>query len=296
MLEVRKNTNRILLPDFPYKSNYIEINGVNIHFVAEGKIEAPTILFLHGVPTWSYTFRNIFPLCLAKGFRVIAPDLPGFGKSEKIQDNNFYTLENLVHIIEEFIRQLTLKHVVLYCHDWGAILGMIMAVRNSEHTAGIITSNGMLPVIEQGTSFQFKAWKWFAKYSPWLSPGRIVDFAIKRKLSKIERAGYDFPFSNRKEKTAIRILPGLVPLKKEDDGADLVSECWDKLEKWEKPFLTVFSDSDPITRGGERIIQARIPGAKNQSHRILRGKHFLQEDQPVELGKIIIEFAGKLNR
>ncbi len=294
MLEVRKNSNRILLPDFPYKSNYVEINGVNIHFVTEGKMEAPTILFLHGVPTWSYTFRNIFPLCLVEGFRVMAPDLPGFGRSEKIQDYSFYTLENLVYILEEFIRLMKLKRVVLFCHDWGAILGMIVAVRNPEHTAGIIASNGILPVIGQGTSFQFKAWKRFAKYSPWLSPGRIIDFASERKLSKIERAGYDIPFSNRKEKTAIRILPGLVPVKKEDDGADLVSECWKKLEKWEKPFLTVFSSNDPITWGSEIIMKSRIPGAKDQSHRILQGKHFLQEDQPAELGKIIVEFTRKV--
>jgi len=279
--------------DFHYAENFIVVNGVSMHFISEGNPEAPTILFLHGVPTWSYTFRKIFPLCLAAGFRVIAPDLPGFGKSGKTQDSGFYSLENLVETMFEFVRRIELKRVVLFCHDWGAIIGMSLAAKKPELFAGIITCNGLLPTTGQRIPFQFKVWKWFTKYSPVLPLGRIVEFASNRKLSKKERAGYDFPFSTEQDKKAIRILPGKVPLKNEDPGADFVIECWKELEKWEKPFLTVFSNNDPITRGGEKIIQKRIPGAKNQSHRILSGKHFLQEDQPDELGKTITEFAGK---
>jgi haloalkane dehalogenase len=282
------------LQGYDYPENYIAAKGVNIHFIDEGKTDAPTILFLHGVPTWSFTFRNVFPLCLKAGYRVLAPDLPGFGKSEKVASHKFYTLENLEKILAEFIWQMDLRKVVLFCHDWGAILGMVLAARYPKHFSGVIACNGLLPVTGQKLPFLFTVWKWYAKYSPVLYPGWVVDFASNRKLTKTERAAYNFPFSGKKEKTAIRVLPGMVPTKPGDAGIEIAEDCWRLLENFNKPFLTVFSDGDPITRRSEKIIQKRIPGAKNQNHRILHGKHFLQEDQPEELGKIITEFARKV--
>lgn len=277
--------------EFHYQSNFVDINGIKLHFVTEGNTDAPTILFLHGVPTWSYTFRRIFPACIKNGYRIIAPDLPGFGKSDKPADSAFYSLNNLVEYIAEFIEQLELKHFFLFAHDWGAIIGMILAAKYPDRFAGIIVCNGYLPVINTKTPFLFRTWKLFCKYSPVLPPGRIVDFASNRKLSQAEKKGYDFPFFARGEKTAIRILPQLIPINKNDIGANLIQGCWNKLENWEKPFLTVFSDNDAITKGGEKIIQTRIPGAKNQAHRILKGKHFLQEDAPEELSQIINDFV-----
>ena len=287
----KRQKTRRLLPDYPFKSNFVQIEGIKIHYVDEGCLDDPVLLFLHGVPTWSFTFRKIIPECVAAGNRVIAPDLPGFGKSDKNGLSKILSVENLVIWMEEFIWRLGLKRIFLFAHDWGAIIGLMLAAKNPEHFSGIIACNGMLPVIGQKVPSAFRLWKFFCRFSPVLPVGRIVGFACQRKLSRSEKDGYDLPFSDSTQKNAIRILPQLIPLKEGEPGADLISECWDLLEKWEKPFLTVFSSTDPITRNGEIILQQHIPGTKNQLHRILNGKHFLQEDAPVELSRIIIEFV-----
>ncbi|MEN8116103.1 MAG: haloalkane dehalogenase [Bacteroidota bacterium] len=291
---IRKNKDRILLPDYTWQPNFVEIEGCKIHFVAEGKMDAPTILFLHGVPTWSFTFRKILPVCIDEGYRIIAPDLPGFGKSDKPSDNKSYSLEKFVECMAEFIWRLELQHIVLFAHDWGAIIGMVLAAKCPEHFAGIITCNGLLPVPGQKIPAVFHAWKRFAKYSPVLPVGEIVNYACNRKLSKAEKAGYNYPFSKRNDKLPVRVLPGLVPLKKGDNGFEIIEESWKELGKWEKPFLTVFSNNDPVTKGGEKILQGRIPGTKGQPHKILNGKHFLQEDAPEKLGEIINAFVRRI--
>ncbi len=290
LLAKRQNT-RHLLAEYPFKSNFILIQRIKIHYIDEGSFDDPVVLMLHGVPTWSFTFRKIIPDCVLAGNRVIAPDLPGFGESDKPIDKKLFSLEQMVNWMDEFIRQLGLKRIFLFAHDWGAIIGLILAAKNPERFAGIIACNGLLPVIHQKVPAFFQLWKFFCRYSPVLPIGRIVDFACQKKLSCAEKEGYNYPFSEPNQKIAIRVLPQLIPLKKNDPGADLISESWKLLGKWEKPFLTVFSSNDPITRNGEKILLQRIPGTKNQPHRILSGKHFLQEDAPNELSSIIIEFV-----
>jgi haloalkane dehalogenase len=289
-LKKRQKTRR-LLPDYPFKSNFVQIEGINIHYVDEGCFDDHALLFLHGVPTWSFTFRKIIPECVTASNRVIAPDLPGFGKSDKNGLSKNLSLENLVIWMEEFIWRLGLKKIFLFAHDWGAIIGLMLAAKNPEHFSGIIACNGMLPVIGQNVPTVFQLWKYFCRYSPVLPVGQIIGLACERKLSRAEKYGYDFPFLKSGKKTAVRLLPGLIPLKYSDPGAELIMESWEILEKWEKPFLTVFSNNDPITKNGEKTLQERIPGTKNQPHRIVSGKHFLQEDAPDELSRIIIEFV-----
>jgi haloalkane dehalogenase len=281
-----------LLPDYPFKPHYVQSEGVRIHYIDEGNANGPIILFLHGVPTWSFTFRKIIPECVAAGNRVIAPDLPGFGKSDKLFSESMFSLRQMIDWTEEFIWRLELKKIYLVAHDWGAIIGLIIAARHPERFSGIIACNGMLPVIDQKVPPFFQFWKFFCRYSPILPVGRIIDFGCNNKLTRSEREGYDYPFSKSSQKTAIRLLPELIPLKMVDTDADLILESWKLLVKFEKPFLTVFSNSDPITKGGEKILQQRIPGTKNQPHRILQGKHFLQEDAPEELSRIINEFVN----
>ncbi len=280
-----------MLPDYPFKPNYVQVEGVRLHYIDEGSSANPVILLLHGVPTWSFTFRKIIPECVLAGYRVIAPDLPGFGKSDKQFSTSMFSLRQLIDWIEEFIWRLKLEKIYMFAHDWGAIIGLIIAARHPERFSGIIACNGMLPVIDQKVPFSFQLWKFFCRYSPFLPVGRIIDLGCNKILDTSEKEGYDFPFSKPNEKTSIRVLPGLIPLKTEDSGADLIIETWKLLEKWEKPFLTVFSSNDPITKGGEKILQQRIPGTKNQPHQILSGRHFLQEDEPEELSRIIIQFV-----
>ncbi len=290
-LSVNRQNTRHLLPDYPFKPNFVQIDGIKIHFIDEGRVDAPTVLMLHGVPTWSFTFRKIIPECVAAGNRVIVPDLPGFGESDKPPVSKLYSLKQMVDWVDEFIIRLELKKSFLFVHDWGAIIGLILAAKYCERFAGIIACNGMLPVIGQKVPHAFLIWKYFCRFSPILPIGKIIDFACLKKLSQTEKEGYDYPFSGQNQKIAIRVLPGLIPLKENDAGADLIQESWKLLGKWEKPFLTIFSTNDPITKKGEKVLQQRIPGTINQPHRILVGKHFLQEDAPEELSRIINEFV-----
>lgn len=262
-----------------------------MHYVLEGDDHAPVVLFIHGVPTWSYTFRYVIPFCLQNGLRVVAPDLPGFGKSDKPRDKTSYSIGNLVHWIEGLIEKLDLRNVFLFAHDWGAIAGMIVAANHPAVFSGIILCNGYLPMVGQETPFLFRFWRWFSRHSPYIPVGLVVGFGCKRALSRAERAGYNFPFSKESEKTAIRALPQLIPAGKNHPEATLITESWKRLKKLETPVLTVFSKGDNITRGGEKVLQAFIPGTKNQPHRMLEGKHFLQEDSPLELANIIYSFV-----
>jgi len=281
----------IPLTDYPYSQLSAQVDGIQLCYIDEGDIDGPVILLLHGVPTWSYTFRKIIPECLKAGNRVIAPDIPGFGMSEKPLDPNKYTLDNLVFWLSEFFLKLNLKKAYLFGHDWGAILGMILAAKYPGQFSGIIACNGFLPVIPARAPLSFYLWRLFVNYSPYLPVGEIVNMACSRRLTSNEKRGYNYPFSNNKEKIAVRVLPGLIPLDNNKPGAGLIDITWDKMEKWDKPFLTVFSNNDSITHGGQLVLQQKIPGTKNQPCRILPGKHFLQEDAPVEIGKIINDFV-----
>jgi len=281
----------IILADYAYKSKFILVDGLRIHYIDEGNHSGPVILFLHGVPTWSYTFRKIFPECLKSGNRVIAPDIPGFGKSDKPADPKGFTLDQLTAWMDEFLVSLGLKNIFLFAHDWGVIIGLILAAKKPEVFSGIIACNGFLPVIGQKVPFMFQFWKFFSRYSPLLPIGRIVDFACHKRLTRAERRAYDLPFANQKDKVAVRVLPQLIPIYEGQPGSSLIEQTWSEMKEWNKPFLTIFSDSDPVTRGGDEILQDRIQGTRKQDNRILKGKHFLQEDAPLEIADIINEFV-----
>ncbi|HPF02292.1 MAG TPA: haloalkane dehalogenase [Bacteroidales bacterium] len=289
---IYKKPSEILPQDYPFKPNYIKIDGIQTHYIDEGLKSKSVILFLHGVPTWSYTFRNIIIRCAEAGFRVIVPDIPGFGRSDKPMNKEFYTLTNLKGWISEFISTLGLAGIFLFAHDWGVIIGLLAASGSYDSFDGIIACNGMLPVLNQKVPFQLRAWRLFTRFSPWLPVGRIVSLGSGRKLRRAVRRSYDIPFTRSGEKIAIRTLPHIIPFREDDNEAGLITDCWAEMGKWQKPFLTVFSDSDPITRGGDILLQDRIPGAKDQAHWVLKGRHFLQEDAPGELSRIIIGFVN----
>jgi haloalkane dehalogenase len=281
------------LSGYAFRSNFVSVDGLDIHYLDEGDFHDPVILFLHGVPTWSYVFRNMFPGIIHAGYRVVCPDLPGFGYSAKPAERGFYSALNLVRILENFMGTLGLANVNLFAHDWGAILGMILLAREPALFSGIIVCNGLLPDPEMKLPFAFLLWRFFAAYSPWLPTGVIVNIGSLRHLNRLERAGYDLPFSKHGKKTAIRILPRMIPLKGPD--RELAEESWKRLEKCQTPFLTIFSDGDPITRNAEKIIQERIPGAKDRHHIKVHAGHFLTEDASAELVAVAIEFYGKLH-
>ena len=275
------------LPNYQFKENFIDNAGLRMHYVDEGDATAHPILMLHGEPTWSYLYRYMIPVCAAAGHRVIAPDLIGFGKSDKPLSISDYSYKGHVEWLVTFIEQLDLKNITLVCQDWGSLLGLRLAAENSERFKAIVVGNGMLPTGEGKVPKAFKHWKNFATKSPWFPIGRIVEFGSFKSFSKGERKAYDAPFPSSKYKAGARAFPALVPTSIDNPATAANKAAWDELKKWEKPFLTTFSNGDPIFRGGDKFLQSHIPGSKNMPHVTLKGGHFLQEDSGTEFAQAI---------
>jgi haloalkane dehalogenase len=275
------------LPNYQFKANYLEVDGMKMHYVDEGHDEnneqQKTVLMLHGEPSWSYLYRHMIPVCVAAGHRVIAPDLIGFGKSDKPTDKNDYSFATHMDWMTAFIEELDLKSMILVCQDWGSIIGLRLAAENEQRFDAITVGNGMLPTGDEGKiPTVFKLWLAFAKHSPWFPIARIVDSGCFKTLSKDERRAYDAPFPSAKYKAGSRAFPRLVPIDPNNPASEANRAAWKVLEQWHKPFLTCFSNGDPITRGGDKFMQGKIPGAKGQPHVTLIGGHFLQEDSGAE--------------
>jgi haloalkane dehalogenase len=277
------------LPDYPFTPNYIELeNGLRMHYVDEGPKGAKPILMMHGEPSWSYLYRFMIPICVKAGHRVIAPDLIGFGKSDKLTKVSDYSYANHVTWITQFIKAMNLNEITLVCQDWGSLIGLRVAAENEERYARIILGNGFLPTGEGKIPLAFYIWKYFAIYSPFFPIGKIMSIGSKRKLAKEEIAAYDAPFPNKKYKAGARAFPALVPVTPSDPASPANIAAWEIFKKWNKPFVTCFSTGDPVTKGGDKVMQNKIPGAKGMPHIRVSGGHFLQEDSPHE-------FANKVN-
>lgn len=285
------------LSHYPFAPHYVELNsevlladgteGLRMHYVDEGPAKADPVLMLHGEPSWSYLYRYMIPVCAAAGHRVIAPDLIGFGKSDKPVHTQDYTYLRHMNWLQAFIDQLQLTNITLVCQDWGSLLGLRLAAENASRFKAIVVGNGMLPTGEQNLPSAFKLWRAFALHSPWFPISRIVEFGSFKHFSKDERLAYDAPFPSAKYKAGARAFPALVPTSPSDPASAANKAAWDVLKTWQKPFLTVFSNGDPITRGGDSYMQKLVPGASNQAHTTLKGGHFLQEDAGVEFAQAI---------
>ena len=279
------------LPDFPFEPNYLEIDGIRIHYIDEGPKDAEVVLLMHGEPSWSFLYRHMIPIIVKAGYRAIAPDLVGFGRSDKPAKQSDHTYRKHVEWITKWVIALDLKNITLFCQDWGSLIGLRVAIEHQERFSRIILSNGGLPTGEQRHSKAFFEWKEFSKTTPKFYVGRIVQGGVKTKLSRSVIKAYDAPFPDETYKAGPKIMPSLVPTSIEDPEYEVNKSASEKYSQWQKPFLTAFSDGDPITKGGERYWINHIPGAKDQKHTILQGGgHFIQEDKGPELAKIIIEF------
>jgi len=278
------------LKDYPFAPNFLEVGGLRMHYVDEGPKEANPVLMLHGEPSWSYLYRTMIPVCTQAGHRVIAPDLIGFGKSDKPKKVSDYTYQSHMDWILDFVQQLDLKEITLVCQDWGALTGLRLAAENEDRFARIVVGNGMLPTGDHAVPKAFQIWKSFALYSPWFPIDRIVDTGCFKKLDSEERRAYRAPFPSPKYKAGARAFPKLVPVTPNDPATPANRKAWEVFEKWEKPFLTSFSNGDPIMRGGDKYMQKRIPGTKGQKHITLKGGHFLQEDSGPEFAEVVNQF------
>ncbi len=278
---------------FPFRSHWISVNGLEMHYLDEGPPDANPVLLLHGVPAWSYLYRNIIQKIAGAGYRAVAPDLIGFGKSDKPRHIKDHTFRAHIEWIHTFIDLLCLKGIILFGHDWGSLIGLRIAAEHPELFAGIIISNGMLPAGDHKMHLTFRIWKTLARYSPFLPVDLVIASGMKGNLGKEERSAYNAPFPSMKYKAGVRALPGLVPLTRDDPEAVANRKALESLAKYEKPFLTVFSNADPITRGGDIFLQKKIPGACGQDHVKLDGGHFIQEESSARIADIIVRFAGK---
>jgi haloalkane dehalogenase len=274
------------LPDYPFAPHYTTLaDGIRLHHVDEGPPDADVVLMLHGEPSWSYLYRHMVPVFADAGLRAIAPDLVGFGKSDKPTRIDDYSYQRHVDWLREWIEQLDLRRVTLICQDWGSLLGLRLAAEHEERFDRIVVANGFLPTGDRDPGPAFKVWRLFATRSPVLPIGRIVATGTKRRLSPAERAAYDAPFPSAKYKAGARAFPRLVPTSLDDPAVPANRAAWERLGQWEKPFLTLFGKDDPILGRADKPLQDHVPGARNQPHARLSGSHFVQEDAGVEIAE-----------
>lgn len=279
------------LPDFPFAAHYHTLaDGLRVHYLDEGPRDGRTVLLLHGEPTWCYLFRHMIPMLVAAGFRVVAPDLIGFGKSDKPLERGAYSYAGQVAWMREWLTALDLTGITLGCQDWGSLIGLRLAAELPDRFAAVALSNGGLPD-GQVPPRAFAIWRAFSRYSPVFPIGGIVKAGTRRPLSAQEIAAYDAPFPTRASKVAARTYPGLVPFVGNPAVPDQL-RAWEVFRRWGKPFLCCFSDGDPITRGGDATWLERVPGTRGMAHRTLHGGHFIQEDDPAGFVGAIIAVAG----
>ena len=279
------------LPDYPFAPHYAEVNGLRIHYVDEGPRDGEVILMLHGEPSWSYLYRHMIPVFVNACFRAVAPDLVGFGKSDKPTELAEYTYQRHVDWIRGWIEAVGLRDINLVCQDWGSLIGLRLAAERPDWFARVVLANGGLPTGDQQMPEAFTQWQAFSKNVSKLPISKIITGGTTTNLTSDVKAAYDAPFPDESYKAGARILPSLVPTAPDDPAASANRQAWKSLMRFGKPFLTAFSDGDPITRGGDRAFQRLVPGAKGQPHTTIEGAgHFLQEDKGPELAQVIIDF------
>lgn len=284
------------LPGYPYAPSYVNVPDgegglLRLHYVDEGPRDGAVVLLLHGEPTWSYLYRKMIPEIVAAGHRAVAPDLIGFGKSDKPTERSDYTYARHVGWLWSFVEQVGLEDITLVCQDWGSLLGLRLVGEHPERFARVVLANGGMPTGDQQMPEAFFAWRTFSQEVPVLPVGSIVNRGCVAELAPEIVAAYDAPFPDESYKAGARQFPALVPASPDDPAAPANRKAWEVLMKWEKPFLTAFSDQDPITRGGDRLVHHLVPGTRGQPHTTIQGAgHFLQEEKGEELARITVSF------
>jgi haloalkane dehalogenase len=285
------------LADWPYAPRYLEIvdadgTPLRLAYVDEGPSTAAPVLLMHGEPSWSYLYRHIIADLASRGHRVVAPDLIGFGRSDKPAARADYTYERHVAWMSDWLTGLDLTGVVLFCQDWGGLIGLRLVAAFPERFAAVVVSNTGLPV-GAGWSEGFKNWLDFSQRVPELPIGFILNGGCQRELTDAERAAYEAPFPDETYKEGARQFPALVPITAEHASVAENKAAWMVLERFTKPFITAFSDGDAVTGGGEVQFQVRVPGARDEAHVTLKGGHFVQEDSPVEIAALVHTLASR---
>lgn len=284
------------LPDFSYEPHYLQVpdgegGRLRIHYVDEGPRDAKPVLMMHGEPSWLFLYRKMIPIFLAAGCRAVAPDLVGFGRSDKPANRNDYTYNRHVEWMKAWLEQVDLQDITLVCQDWGGLIGLRLLAAQPERFARVVVANTGLPTGDSRLSEAFLRWRKYSLEIPEFDAGAVVNMGTLADLPDEVLRAYNAPFPDDSYKEGARIFPSLVPVTPDDPSAPANRRAWEVLSRFERPLLTAFSDGDPITRGGEKIFQKRVPGAQGQPHTIIQGGgHFLQEDRGEEFARVVKDF------
>jgi haloalkane dehalogenase len=304
---VRRSSVRVLrtpdarfeaLPDFPFQPHYLDVadgdgGQVRVHYLDEGPPDGPVVLLLHGEPTWAYLYRTVIPPLVDAGLRAVVPDMPGFGRSDKPTRQSDYTYARHVAWMRAAVTRLDLRDATLVGQDWGGLVGLRLVAEEPDRYARVVASNHGFPTGDRPATPAFLEWLERSQSMPEFPCGEIVARACLTSLTREEVAAYDAPHPDDTFKAGARVYPALVPIRPDDPASDDQRRAWRVLETWTKPFLTAFSDSDPITAGAEAVFQSRIPGAAGQPHAtITKAGHNLQEDAGPQLAEHIVRFVA----
>jgi haloalkane dehalogenase len=286
------------LPDYDFTEHFTMVDDhegsqLRVHYVDEGPRDADPIILMHGEPTWSFLYRHMIARLVADGHRVIAPDLVGFGKSDKPTEQHDYTYARHVSwMAQTLFDHLSIRRATMFGQDWGGLIGLRLVAAEPERFSRVVMSNTGLPTGDRPLSEAFMAWQKYSQSTPTFEVGKIVRGGCAVRPSKEVVAAYDAPFPDDSFKAGARILPSLVPTSVDDPSHRDNVIAWGVLEGFERPFLCCFGDSDPVTKGGDAVFLRRIPGTRGQPHvTIAGGGHFIQEDRGEELSRLINEFV-----
>lgn len=290
------------LPDYPFEPRYAAVAAASgqelrMHYLDEGPRDGQAVLLLHGEPSWSYLYRKMIPPLVEAGRRVIAPDHIGFGRSDKPFEVSDYSYSSHVAWCSSLLAALDLRDITLFCQDWGGPIGLSLVAAAPERFAAVVAANTILPTAQQPPEGEVEGWPgevieaWMetARSAPELPVGDIVQGVTVSELADEVVAAYDAPFPDESYKAGARAFPQIIPVDPNDPGARHNRAVWKALRGFEKPFLTAFSDADPVTAAWAPVFQQRIPGARGLAHATVKGGHFLQEDSGPELAEIILD-------
>lgn len=283
------------LPDFPFKPNYLVIRDADLgelrmHYVDEGPRDGAVVLCLHGEPTWSFLYRKMIPLFAAAGLRVIAPDLVGFGRSDKPVRREDYSYARHVGWMRDFIEAAGLSDITLIGQDWGGLIGLRVLAADPDRFARFSLSNTALPTGDHEASEAFHRWRRFSQEDSEFDIGQIVNLFGRGDLSEAEVDAYRAPFPSDEYKAGARQFPVLVPISPDDPASDDNRRAWQVLQQWDRPALMCFSDADPIMAGAEKPFLKLVPGTRGQPHITLRGRHFIQEQDGERWARAVIDW------
>ncbi len=281
------------LADFPFEPSYVSVDGLRMAYVDTGPEDGPVILLLHGEPTWSYLYRRMIPPLVAAGFRCIAPDLIGFGRSDKPTDRAAYTYAGHVAWMRAFLDTIELPPATLFAQDWGGLIGLRVSAEQPDRFDRIAIGNTALP-IGQSLGPGFDAWLQASQTMPVMDAGVMLQHATQaRELTDGEVDAYRAPFPDESYMAGAREFPALVPITVDHDGVAENLAAWEVFERWEKPLLTLWCPGDQVLGQLHHRFIERIPGAAGQPHQEFSpGGHFVQDDRGEDVAAALIDWLA----